>query len=250
MKTKIAAVCAVLFMLYGAKAEAVNLLVKAAVSNVFMIVNNVQLHADSMPEILNYKNQIYVPLRFIANQLGALVGYDPISRNVYIDHNNHSEVRSKLNATVTEGDFELSISSASTKYKQGDPIKIWSTLTYRGEDPITVSHGGTLLYFSLMDEDQYTEGYVKTAMLVYEKFQQGDNAFSFLDPGLFTTYWASKNQITDIDKYLQETPRPHILPKGRYTIMVHAEFYIGDKFDPSDETQHRKFSAEIPIEIE
>ncbi|WP_152396739.1 stalk domain-containing protein [Paenibacillus guangzhouensis] len=250
MKTKIVAVCTVLLMLYSAKAEAVSLLVKAAVSHVFLVVNNVQLHADSMPEILNYKNQIYVSLRYIANQFGALVGYDPTSRNVYIDHNDYGQVRSKLNASVTEGDFELSISSASAKYKQGDPIKLWSTLTYRGEDPITVSHGGSLLYFSLMDEDQFSEGYVKTVMLVYEKFQQGDNIVSFLHPGLFTTYWASKNQITDIDRYLQETPRPHILPKGRYTIIVHAEFAIGEKFDPADDSKHREFSAEIPIEIE
>ena len=101
MKAKIAAIFVVVFMLFGAKSEAVNLLVKAAVSNVFMIVNNVQLQADSMPEILNYKNQIYVLLRFVASQLGALVGYDPISCNVYIDHNNHDQVRSKVRTTRT-----------------------------------------------------------------------------------------------------------------------------------------------------
>jgi|GEM_PF-2830385 len=250
MKTKIAAVCAVLFMLYGAKAEAVNLLVKAAVSNVFMIVNNVQLHADSMPEILNYKNQLYVPLRFIASQLGAQVGYDPISRDVYIDHDNHRKVRSQVNAIRTDGDFELSISSASAKYKQGESITIWSTLIYRGEEPITVSHGGTLLSYSIIDADQYREGDMKTLKLQYEAFLKGDNMIDFLTPGLFTIYMANKYHSDDVEAYLQKTPRPYLLPKGRYTIIVHAEFYIGEKFDPSDETQHRKFSAEIPIEIE
>jgi len=250
MKTKVVAVCAVLLMLYSAKAEAVSLLVKAAVSHVFLVVNNVQLRADSIPEILNYKNQIYVPLRYVANQFGALVGYDPTSRNVYIDHDDYGQVRSKLNASVTEGDFELSISSASTKYKQGDPIKLWSTLTYRGEAPITVSHGGSILGYSIIDEDQYREGESKTLKLQYETLQKGDHIIDFLHPVLFTLYTANKYHSDDVETFMQETPRPHILPKGRYTIMVHAEFDIGEKFDPADESQHRKFSAEIPIEIE
>jgi len=49
---------------------------------------------------------------------------------------------------------------------------------------------------------------------------------------------------------MKETPRPHVLPLGRYTITVHAEFYEGENFDPEDESTRRAFSAEIPLEIE
>lgn len=72
-------------MITGVVAAQTNLQVSAFLDNgISVIFNGQQKTLPSDMDIIIYNNRTYTPARFIAEELGAEVGWDPISRSVMI----------------------------------------------------------------------------------------------------------------------------------------------------------------------
>lgn len=238
------------FVLLGStQIEAADKYIKALLFDAGVTINNkpVILNSADASSFLNYNDQVYVPLRLIGNYLNAYVGYDSTSHNIYFDSDNkQNNLKSKQTKTVSKDNFELRLSSDKTTYSYGEPIKIWSNLIYRGKKPLQITHGGSLLGYSITDKGNYKESQSQALKKLTEVINPDDNFFYMYPSTLSLLYLLNKNGVEDLDDYLNKTPRPALLPKGEYKVKVTAHFNIGD-----DSLKNKvEFSSEISIKVE
>jgi hypothetical protein len=55
-------------------------------SDAKLFINSVELKPDEDNEYLRYGDKIYVPVRFMAEQMGYWVGYQPLSNSIYLEN--------------------------------------------------------------------------------------------------------------------------------------------------------------------
>lgn len=128
--------------------------------------NGTNVAANANSPALNYKDSVYVPIRFVAEQLGCSVQFDPVMRQVVVtspepeviekivekgvekivyvdkseDPNNTDYVYSKLPAVYEASDYRLTVTGLYSKisdensgnYGANDYTKIFLTLENKG----------------------------------------------------------------------------------------------------------------------
>lgn len=220
--------------------------VYAAGGKSFSIFINDNKKELPMEQLMVVKNRVFVPLRFISENMGAVVGFDGKQKNVFITSNKIDRVRSSLHSKTNNTDFELKLLSNKTTYKYGEPIMIWSTLKSLTNQRLSIKHGTPLITYYLEDADGFKLSEMKTSMAVNSEFNPGDEEIQVIPQQLFLEYHLHKNNITEVDKYLEEymssTTHPAALPKGKYTIGVSADYFI--------EQDRVELSTEVEIVVE
>lgn len=123
--------------------------VKAVLFPVQVSVNDADQHIPTGSEIINYNDQTYVPLRFIAEKLGARIGYQQgknyTDTKITIDLNNASNNWS-LTGLAPPGNHVDTPISLKLNYNSGDDgsIQIGAALYNVGKDIITINKPFTL----------------------------------------------------------------------------------------------------------
>ncbi|MOA31260.1 hypothetical protein D3C78_1524090 [compost metagenome] len=104
---------------------------------------------------------------------------------------------------------------------------IWSTLTSLADQRISIEHGNPLINYYLEDSEGFKFSNMQATVAINSEFDPGDEEIQVLPQHLFFEYYLLKNNITDIDKYLNSTSHPAALPKGKYTISASADYSKG-----------------------
>lgn len=131
-------------------------------------IDDKNVAADSNLPVLNYNSSVYVPIRFVADQLGATVDWDVIKRQVVIktpepeviekivekpvekivyvdkaeDPDNENKSYSSLPAKRTTSDYELSVTGVSRDTVE-HTAKIYLMLENKGDYKVQLSQGST-----------------------------------------------------------------------------------------------------------
>lgn len=199
-----------------------------------------------MEQLMIVKDRVFVPLRFISENMEAVVGFDGEQKNVFITSNKIDRVRSSLHSKTNNTDFELKLLSNKTKYKYGEPIMIWSTLKSLADQRISIKHGTPLITYYLEDSDGFKFSEMQASIAINSEFDPGNEEIQAIPQHLFLEYHLQKNNIIDVDKYLEEylssTAYPAALPKGKYTIGVSADYLKAQ--------EREQLSTELEIVIE
>ncbi|MNO46382.1 hypothetical protein D3C76_366670 [compost metagenome] len=196
-------------------------------NNFSIFINNVKRELP-LEQLIIVKDRVFVPLRFISENMGTTVGYDVNQKKVTIVSNKIDQVRSSLHSQANNTDFELKLLSNKDKYKYGEPIMIWSTLTSITDQQISIQHGSPLIIYYLEDSDGFKFSEVQASIARNSDFERGDEETRVIPQQLFVEYHLQKNKVTDVDnyleKYLSSTAYPAALPKGKYTINASVEY--------------------------
>ncbi|EFM08627.1 copper amine oxidase domain protein [Paenibacillus curdlanolyticus YK9] len=186
------------------------------------------------------------PLRYISNQLGAAVGYDSVSKSVYIDNNALTTFKSENVSIAEDATFQLKMLANKTAFKYGEPITVWTEMNYLGKESSDIYYGGSMVTYSLTDADGFSDSELGSLVLQKSKFNVNDAYMRILPQSLIGSYLMHKNNVEDPEKYLNEAVRPAALPIGTYTLKVSAEYGLEEYSSASKQT----LSASMTIVIE
>ncbi len=187
--------------------------------------------------VLNYNNRVYVPLRFIAESMGADVFYDEKSRTVSVKHVTPHPTKSQVVAVDSDRPFTLALRSAKRHYFQEESLRVWASFTYSGDKEMTISHTTPLIGFEIRDENGRT---VRS-----ERFNEGRSTFNKHDEYRYEfPVQLIRSFHTEHDISSSETPMLHDLPQGKYILAAEARYSLPDR--PQEEKVLR---AEIEIQI-
>lgn len=214
---------------------------------VTIIKNGVKKDIPADSPILNYNGQAYAPIRLIAEDTPGEVSYDDKSKSIYIDSAPESWGKSVIHSTKVEQDYEISIHSAKKVYKQGDLLQIWGEFKYTGDTPVTLDTPYPISY-SITNSAGRKYNEVRTLAQIPTVFNSGDTTLLGSPHHLVTMYHIYESGITDPIQFFEQTPRPHVLTKGNYTITLKAYFFV-ESTNPEKRTKIN-FSTEIPISVE
>ncbi|RJG26899.1 hypothetical protein DQX05_02440 [Paenibacillus thiaminolyticus] len=90
----------------------------------------------------------------------------------------------------------MSLYSSKTVYKAGEPIDIWSTLQYEGDDRIEIIHPNRMILYSIRDEaGQVTDDMTQVARK-QTVFEPGDMVLDALNSFHLVTYSFLYNRDT------------------------------------------------------
>ncbi|WJH33793.1 copper amine oxidase N-terminal domain-containing protein [Paenibacillus sp. CC-CFT747] len=175
---------------------------------------------DTDSAILNYNGHAYVPVRFIAENMGGLVGYHHESQTVSIRYPDPRSVSSELSSIQTEGSFQLALYSAKKAYSAGEPLTIWSTLENVGQTAVSLAHSTPILQYSIKDRSGTVrnEASFDAGGSVLEK---GAQYLQSLTPSSIRYFNFQRSGSRDFEAFLQ-TPNSDILEPGIYTVGVQA----------------------------
>lgn len=207
------------------------------ISSVKVLFNG-KARAESSP-FLTYKNQTYVPLRSIAEVLGARVDYDEVAKQASITYQEDRPLLSEVNSTASNAPFVLSIFGEKEVYKAGEAVRIWATFKNTGAD--TTIYGGEFLFHF----------YIRNLQLdghsVSEMYGLPLNAFVLHENSEYTRNFKPYALGVHGLGEAYEPSTDFSLPKGDYAIGVRASF----SRDP--EAEKRVFEdvqTEIRIRVE
>lgn len=248
MRAKLSILTAVLLIAASATAYAADA-VKATLSQALIHINNQEARPGKEYGVLNYKNHIYVPIRYVSERLGAFAGYDPAAKAVHIDGRPalQSNLKSAQSASDANGDFKLRLFADKTKYASGEPLTVWSRIERTGQEPLTIMHAPALIHFYIEDESGYRETEARVLSALTSTIKPDDDWLSLMPPHLIVQYNARKANAGDLETYLAREPRPAVLPAGTYRIGAIAEYGIG-KLTPGN--AQKKLTAEITVTID
>ncbi|WP_438447647.1 stalk domain-containing protein [Gorillibacterium sp. sgz5001074] len=254
MKRKGMLLGAVLLLLLSGQAHAAYKAVEATVLEATLYVNKkmVQMYdydrdwstKKELP-VLMYQDRTYVPLRKLAEKMGAVVGYDPETQEVRIDQPSYLPVKSAASRSDVNEDFKLTLYTAKLEYAIGEPIQIWSRVSNETEQEKKVFHSFSMVYYSITDENGLLSPPMELFSLETSAFQPGDEYRTQLLPE--DLYQYNLNRLgPGAMKKLDQSPQPAQLPKGKYTVTAMAGYSTDNR--NLDGTQH-KLSASIDITV-
>jgi len=209
-----------------------------------LVINNQVV--DLKQEVYNINGSVYVPIRSFAESMRGHVGYDKNDQTIYVEHSNSTNKKSTVNDKKTDDMFTLHAFSSQSEYIYGDPIEVWTRISNDTENAVNISHGPSLIKYSITDEDGLTSSILDGMALEYSTFQSGDELNKSLGHYDLLVYNLDKIGIDnkdDVQAYLKNAERPSMLPRGEYTITVKAEYTI------EGEVEKRTLEVSIPISI-
>ncbi|BBI34074.1 stalk domain-containing protein [Cohnella abietis] len=212
-----------------------------------LFINNHAVQTNQESQLLSYNNKVYIPLRDLSGQLGLSVGYDSKNQSIYIDQPVVKLTKSSINKKVSNEYFELGIFSEKRIYAEGEPINIWSHLSYTGHQSLDIFHDDLLIKYLIRDSDGFEAFDFTGLSLVTSTFNEGDEFTTAISPNKFTSYNLQKNEFQDFNEFFRKIPRPSILTKGNYVITAYVDYSLSTEFNVDN---RRKMRADINITIE
>lgn len=125
--------------------------VQAVLFPVSILFNSEEREPGGDYAIINYKDHVYAPIRYIASNLYASAEYDAENETISIQSINPLPVKSEVTGVDEKDDFVLSIHSGKKEYRTDEFPTIWATLTYFGNEEITMKHNTPLIYIGIKD---------------------------------------------------------------------------------------------------
>lgn len=203
---------------------------------------NHQPHTEML--VLNYKDRTYVPLRTFAEQMGGIVTYDAPNRQINVAYNNDQEQISEIQSSITDGDFTLALYSNHKTLDQGqDDLHVWGTLTYHGQDPITIGHGNPVLGYTIEDQQGNIAGTITLASRKNQVLQKNSTITSVMPISLRVDFNQFKGNGSTPEQWIKDHPRPWLLDPGSYAIGVQCDVSVEDG-------SRLKLATTLPITIE
>lgn len=189
---------------------------------------------------LNYQGRAYVPIRFIAEHMKTGITYDDESETIRVNYMDPEEVLAMENNIYEDNNFILTINADKKKYKSTEVPRIWSALTYTGDNEIEISHGQPLLRYYIKDEKgNYYEG-VRFDIGIKNILRKDSNFLTHFTKDPIINYnFLVKHGEWNADV---ETDDLHYLDPGKYTIGVLADFNLN--------TESQLYRSELEIIIE
>ncbi|WP_139170800.1 stalk domain-containing protein [Paenibacillus naphthalenovorans] len=193
--------------------------------------------------ILNYNGDAYLPLRFIVEKTNGKVDYDSSTKNIDIEYQNTDPLKSEVTSLIKDENFHLLLNSEKKIYDSKEPINMWGTLRYIGEDEITITHGDPLLIYSIKDSNgNYEEMGIRTVLL--EETFSPNNEYTSKPPlYLSESFNFQKSKMSSPEQFLQQTRKAWKLNPGEYTIGVRA------LFTQTSTNQNKELYTEIVIQV-
>lgn len=200
------------------------------------IFNGVNEKMSDEYTTLNYKDHVYVPLRFVAETMKGSVTYKGETKSVHINYIDPYETLAQDTSTIKQGDFLLSLHTSKKRFRENETIRIWSTLTYTGNQEIEVEHANPLLrYYIKDDKGNYSEDYTSTN-LVKDKLKTNSSYLLNFTKDSINNYNIMINDgAWDPDKH------NHLKP-GKYVIGVIADYELMGK------AEYYHTELEIPVQ--
>ena len=165
--------------------------------------------------ILNYNDRVYVPIRYISEQLGAEISYDHESKQISVYHMDGRNLVSNLNAAESQGGYNLSIYSEKGIYEEGEPLRIWSVLRNDSESTKYFYSGNPVIIFYFKDDEGNIFYGNKQDAVAKPNFLKGNDQIHIQIPYTPQKYYLEKEGSTVVEGELTE---PYFLPKGKYTV--------------------------------
>lgn len=136
-----------------------------------------------------------------------------------------NQLENQKESTVTEEDFNLTLSSEKEQYKVGEELKIQAKLTYTGEEEISIGHGGSWLF---MNTTNVTKGYeFGSAMIEPYIVTTMKPNIPIIEPYTFSggTYHEGMEGNAYSEKEFEQMSKMNF-PPGQYKIEGVTEFII------------------------
>lgn len=209
-----------------------------------LVINN-QI-VDLKQDIFNINGSVYVPIRAFTESMRGHVSYNKNDQTIYVEHSRTTTKKSTVNDKKADDTFTLHAFSSQSEYTYGDPIEVWARLSNDTDDTVNLSHRPSLIKYYITDEDGVTSSILDGMELVYSTFQAGDELNSILEHNDLLAYNLHKiglDKKDDVQAFLKNAERPSMLPRGKYTITVKAEYTI------DGEEQGRTLEVSLPISI-
>ncbi|MEI7024982.1 stalk domain-containing protein [Paenibacillus sp. y28] len=216
--------------------------IQALLFPVKLLFNGEQKTPGEAYSILNYKGHTYVPIRFVAETMGANVTYDEAAQSIEIKYNDYRlPSLAAVSSSRQEAGLLLKVNSERMVYKQNEPLKLWAQLSVTGDSELTVSHGTPLMHFYMDDKQGNRREEAQFDYGPTEVIKKG-NEYLYLMPSSFVKYFnIMKNGYND------DIPNINQLEKGDYIMGVVADISIVD----SNGDENRKYiSSDFIITIE
>ncbi|ULL14762.1 copper amine oxidase N-terminal domain-containing protein [Paenibacillus sp. H1-7] len=197
---------------------------------------------------LNIDGNTYVPTRFIVENMGSAIDYDASSQTISINYSPMGAIKSEVNSSVEDDNFMLSLYSGKKLFKQTDYFDIWSTLRYKGQSGINLTHNYNIISFYIIDEKGNKAELGNPYMTKKSDINKGDEFRRIFSSWLIQNY----NIFFSNQGNLMESAS-RTLPPGKYKIGITASYLKNsDTYDKTGDydSEETTLSTEIPIAIE
>jgi hypothetical protein len=211
---------------------------------VHFFINGQEKNLPNELAIYNINGSAYVPVRYVVNELGGDVFFNPDTANLSINQLKTSEKYASLSSIKKMDDFTLELHSEKNIYKQNELVNIWSSLSYQGIDKTLLKHGNPLLSFMIVDEQGVEVGGYSTLVGLTNEISMENQISNSLPLSTLLEYNFRKSGMTDYNLFLEKTKSGSYLPPGKYTITVYA------KFSKDDERKLIESKTEIQVNVE
>ena len=188
----------------------------------------VQLTLNGKPgplfPILNYEGSAYTPIRATIEQMGGQVAFDEDKMEIAVSYPATANIKSEVSSIEHAGDFHLLLHSKNKVYKEGEPVLIWGTLIYTGEEAVEIGHGDPLIFFTIKDREGTVVGQPVNDILAKTMFAPHNEQRTVLPADLVVAYNWIKAGMPDDAEFARKVKIPWALPAGEYTIGVASQF--------------------------
>ncbi|WP_165972024.1 stalk domain-containing protein [Paenibacillus piri] len=100
----------------------------------------------------NIDGDTYVPTRFLAEQMGAVVDYEEASKKINVQFPSVLEVKAEAHSARENDKFELTLLADKSIYRQNEFMNIWAELRYKGDASFDLGYSGQFIGFYVEDE--------------------------------------------------------------------------------------------------
>ncbi|MGF7036098.1 hypothetical protein J2T17_007149 [Paenibacillus mucilaginosus] len=212
-----------------------NYLENVSLFPVKLLFNDTVKELDKGYSTFNYNGHTYLPARFLVENMGGAIDYDPVEKTVFVlNGDSSSEKISTLTSVKEETDYELVLHSANSMFNEKNYLNIWGNLVYKGEQPKEITHASSVLVFYIRDEDGFETGVYRSAVGKKSLLNKNSEITYELPPALIREYNFQKNNGNSREEYENSSI---FLKPGKYTIGINASFNDGSEKNINTELQ-------------
>ncbi|ANE45722.1 hypothetical protein SY83_04750 [Paenibacillus swuensis] len=200
--------------------------IQAHIINVKYVINGEERTMGDEYTSLTYNNRLYVPIRFVADTLGARTLYDNTTKEVKIANIHTQQIFNTTNRKhASSNHFEIGLFSGKNQYTRDEIPSIWSEVEYVGSGEIKIEHGYPLLSYYIKDKDGAIQHEFTAPMKMTSTFKQRDKQLRFFPESLIKNYLINRDLLLNRSSTQQEVSDFRLDP-GHYVVGAEADFII------------------------
>jgi len=222
--------------------------IEALIFNAKYVFNGIGKSLTSDYKTLNIDGNTYVPTRFIAENIGSVIDYDASTQTISINSTSTQTIKSEVTSRAEDNNFVLSLYSSKKAFKHTEYIDIWSTLNFKGQTSLNLTHEYNIISFYIIDEKGNKAELGNPYMVNKTQINQGDEfkrTFSSILIQQYNNFYSSQGNLMAASS--------RTLPPGNYKIGVKASYLKNsDNYDKTGDysSSETTLSTEIPIVFE